>query len=377
MIALFLIILTTSNMAVSNDQIEITEVQASTDSDAPKHASLSKPQGLLVETSSGQVLQSENADLAYNPASGVKILTAFAVLKTLGPQFRFKTQVQYVSGTQESVLTGLTFAGNDPFLEQTQLQQLTQALSRLGVSRAFASIDTSLDFAFQNQTGTSAVNALYRALRKTGLRIEAPRNAIAKAVKNEKGQQTAFTSGSITIESKPLLEIVKDCLSRSDNLVAEKLGKLVGGPTMVSQIVTEQSNLNAGSIALQSSSGLGINRVTPRAMMAVLTQFRTFLRSHNLELSAALPIAGIDHGTIFKRFAHSKIKGVMTGKTGTLKETDFGASVLVGELSTQSQGKVLFVVFQKGRNTAKLRQQQDKIVEDILTNSGGPGGKYT
>ncbi len=338
-------------------------------SDAPQEASLFQPQGLLIETVAGQILQAQNADLAYNPASGVKILTALAVLHQLGPQFRFKTRVKYQGTIRKQVLTGtISFDGCDPFFNQEQLVQLAKEFTNRGIENAVASLAASSDFVFQAQSGNRAIASVYRALRKTKLNLHRPKTA-ALSLNNS-------IFGEITLESRPLLDIVKDCLSRSDNVIAEKLGELVGGPAMVSQIAIEQTGLPANSINLQTSSGLGINRVTPRAMITILNQFKTFLKSQSLDLSDALPVAGIDHGTIFKRFAKSKIKGAMTAKTGTLKETDHGASVLIGELSTQNQGKILFVVFQKGRNTAQLRQQQNQLVEQLLVSSGGPGGKY-
>ncbi|MBX9721533.1 MAG: D-alanyl-D-alanine carboxypeptidase [Candidatus Obscuribacterales bacterium] len=361
----------TMKITVENEVKQTSELQDNQIalSDAPQEASLFQPQGLLIETVAGQILQSQNEDLAYNPASGVKILTALAVLHQLGPQFRFKTKIKYQGAIRNQVLNGtISFDGCDPFFNQEQLVQLATEFTNRGIKSAAASLAASSDFVFQTQSGNRAIGALYRALRKTKLNLHLPQKA-ALPLNNS-------TFGEITIESKSLLDIVKDCLSRSDNVIAEKLGQLVGGPTMVSQIAMEQAGLPTNSISLETSSGLGINRVTPKAMITILSQFKVFLKSQNLDLSDALPVAGIDHGTIFKRFAKSKIKGAMTAKTGTLKETDHGASVLVGELSTQNQGKILFVVFQKGRNTAQLRQQQNQLVEQLLVSSGGPGGKY-
>ncbi len=361
----------TMKVTVKNEVKQASEPQDNQSelSDSPQEASLFQPQGLLIETVAGQVLQSQNADLAYNPASGVKILTALAVLHQLGPQYRFKTTVKYQGIIENQVLSGtITFDGCDPFFNQEQLVQLTKEFTSRGIKSSVASLMASTDFVFQAQSGNRTIAALHRALRKTKLNLRQPRKAYQLSHNS--------TFGEITLESKPLLDIVKDCLSRSDNVIAEKLGQLVGGPAMVSQIAMEQTGLPANSISLQTSSGLGINRVTPRAMITILSRFKVFLNSQNLDLSDALPVAGIDHGTIFKRFAKSKIKGAMTAKTGTLKETDHGASVLVGELSTQKQGKILFVVFQKGRNTARLRQQQNQLVEQLLVSSGGPGGKY-
>ncbi|MBC7996792.1 MAG: hypothetical protein IAF58_02550 [Leptolyngbya sp.] len=70
------------------------------------------------------------------------------------------------------------------------------------------------------------------------------------------------------------------------------------------------------------------------------------------------------------------MKSFLVGKTGTLKETDHGASVLVGEMSTLLRGQVLFVIFQRGRNTVQLRMSQNKMLQGLFCEFGGPGPRY-
>ena len=53
-------------------------------------SSLSR-QGVLVETLDGKPVREQYADQAFNPASAVKLATAFAALKTFGPKHRFAT----------------------------------------------------------------------------------------------------------------------------------------------------------------------------------------------------------------------------------------------------------------------------------------------
>ena len=57
------------------------------------------------------------SNLAFNPASNVKIATAYAVLKTFGPGYRFPTNV-WTDGTIDratSTLNGnLYVSGRDP-----------------------------------------------------------------------------------------------------------------------------------------------------------------------------------------------------------------------------------------------------------------------
>ena len=49
--------------------------------------------GILVETQDGKAVMESYSNTAFNPASNVKVATAYAVLKTFGPNFRFRTDV--------------------------------------------------------------------------------------------------------------------------------------------------------------------------------------------------------------------------------------------------------------------------------------------
>src|SRR5687767_9287700 len=49
--------------------------------------------GILVETIDGKVIKDSYSNYAFNPASNVKIATAYSVLKTFGPDYRFPTNV--------------------------------------------------------------------------------------------------------------------------------------------------------------------------------------------------------------------------------------------------------------------------------------------
>src|SRR5690242_19634466 len=50
-------------------------------------------QGVLAETLDGTLIASQSPDEKFNPASAVKLATAFAALKNLGPNHRFLTSV--------------------------------------------------------------------------------------------------------------------------------------------------------------------------------------------------------------------------------------------------------------------------------------------
>lgn len=223
-------------------------------------------QGLLIEELDGSLIEQENASTLFNPASAVKLMTAYAALKQFGPDYQFHGQ--------------------------------------------------------------------------------------------------------------PLQRVLKDMLSRSDNSMAAALGRLVGGPKAIAKECRADFGLANDALSLATASGLGVNRVTPKAMIATLRGLTELLEGYGLVLSDVLPIAGVDRGTLLRRFANSSLKGVLIGKTGTLKRTDGGASVLVGQISTLDRGTILFVIFQRGKNTAQLRRSQNEMLDELLASCGGPGIIY-
>lgn len=339
-------------------------------------------QGFLVEEVDGQIIEEQNADTAYNPASAVKVLTAYATIKQFGPDYRFETKVLFDGSTHDGAFEGdIYFQGKDPFFNVVCLQSVFAAFKTKGVKTVDASLFVSPDFKFAGnaagQKSANAVKGLFggakekraRALRTSGLSV---RLKVAQ-VKAAPAEAELLTE----VKSPTVLALLKDMLSRSDNDMAAIFGEVVGGTQAVARVCRADFAVSDNALSIATSSGLGVNRVSPKAMIAALRGFKKLLAGYKLNLSDALPIAGIDYGTIYRRFAESELKGVLVGKTGTLKQTDNGASVLVGEMSTLSRGQVLFVVFQRGRNTYQLRQSQNRFLEHVLSDSGGPGSKYS
>ncbi|NOT47942.1 MAG: hypothetical protein HOP17_09380, partial [Acidobacteria bacterium] len=73
--------------------------------------------GVLVESLDGNVVVESSSNAAFNPASNVKVATAFAVLKTFGPEYRFPTNVWTDGSYEEATGTihgNLYISGRDP-----------------------------------------------------------------------------------------------------------------------------------------------------------------------------------------------------------------------------------------------------------------------
>ena len=93
--------------------------------------------GILVQTLDGKTVVENYSSAAFNPASNVKLATAFAVLKTFGPEYRFPTNV-YTDGTIDrstGTLTGNVYvSGRDPIFGYEHAVRIASELNRLGVT---------------------------------------------------------------------------------------------------------------------------------------------------------------------------------------------------------------------------------------------------
>jgi len=92
--------------------------------------------GVLVESLDGKQILESNATGAFNPASNVKVATAYAVLKTFGPEFRFPTNV-YTDGaidqTTGTLNGNLYVSGRDPVFGFEHGVAIANELNKLGI----------------------------------------------------------------------------------------------------------------------------------------------------------------------------------------------------------------------------------------------------
>jgi len=176
----------------------------------------------------------------------------------------------------------------------------------------------------------------------------------------------------LTHKSSKLVDILKVLLCYSNNFMAERIGETIGGPQSVRTQLVQKIKINPDEFQISSTSGLGVNRVTARAMMTILRALRAELKKNNLSLSDILPVAGIDPGTLEDRYIEQATRGSVIAKTGTLTRTDGGASSLVGQMQTKSGRIVLFVILNQYGNVLHFRQNQDEIVTSIQNAMGGP-----
>lgn len=350
--------------------------------------------GLLVETSAGQVVKEYAADEGFNPASAVKLATALDALHTFGPQYRFST-VLWTNGTLDPV-TGtingdLIVSGRDPSFHYEHAVLIARELNRLGISTVTGDLIVAPKFTMNYSWSTQASgDNFYDTLDATRRPAAATRAWLDErtAVNDQESLQTtpsvavmgavyiapvpAGAHQLLTHRSSPLVDVLKVLLCYSNNFMAERLGDTMGGPAGLQQFLVSTIGLNAAEVRLASTSGLGINRLSPRAMLRIYRALVAELSAQNLLPSDIMPVAGIDPGTLQRRYTSFNSRGSVVGKTGTLGRTDGGVSALVGQLRTQTGETLYFVVFNQRGNVARFRQMQDAIVSELQYAHGGP-----
>ncbi|MBV8222055.1 MAG: D-alanyl-D-alanine carboxypeptidase/D-alanyl-D-alanine-endopeptidase, partial [Candidatus Eremiobacteraeota bacterium] len=88
-----------------------------------------------VESTTGRVLASHQADREFAPASTFKLLLSAAALHTLGPQYRFKTALLARGDIESGRLDGdlIIVGGGDPTLTSQDLSAAAAAVARAGI----------------------------------------------------------------------------------------------------------------------------------------------------------------------------------------------------------------------------------------------------
>jgi len=349
--------------------------------------------GVLIESLDGNVVVETNSTQVFNPASNVKVATAYAVLKTFGPDFRFSTLV-YTDGAIDrstGTLNGNVYiSGKDPMFGFQHAVTLADELNKLGVRSVTGDLIVTDNFAM-NYSGSSLASgqSLFASMDSSRRSAAATRSWLNYLSYSGRYSQansipSVSFSGSVyaqpipsslqllfTHESAPIREIIKATLCYSNNFLSERLGDMIGGPYAVARVVHLNANVQPGEFSLQTSSGLGFNRVTPNAMMLLLRALRSDLARYKMTFADIMPVAGIDKGTLENRFDADFATGSVVGKTGTLGQTDAGVSSLAGEINTRN-GKYLFVLFNQRGSVARFRAFQNSYVSLVQSQFGGP-----
>jgi len=373
-------------------QTPATAAPEKTDDDGPPP--IYGLQGVLIETLDGRVVSTQAVDQKFNPASSVKLATAFVALRTLGPSHRFSTgfwtdgPFDKATGTIQG---NLYVSGRDPSFHHEHAVMIARQLNNLGIRSISGDLIVAPGFTMNfSSSARSSGKQLYDTLDASLRSSEATRAwTYERTVLGDQASLSTVPSvavmGEVTVgsaaasarlllthKSSKLTDILKVLLCYSNNFMAERIGDSLGGRESVNQQVVKVLGIPADEAQFGSLSGLGINRVTPRAMMKILRGLRNELQKNKLSPADIMPVAGIDPGTLEDRFTDLAWKGSVIAKTGTLIRTDGGASSLVGQMRAANGDTLLFVIMNQHGNVSRFRSNQDYLVMQVQLSRGGP-----
>ncbi len=178
------------------------------------------------------------------------------------------------------------------------------------------------------------------------------KNISVNSIKIARSPQDGYTTVG-SIESKPLSELVKYMLHRSNNLYADAIAKTVGAeyyklPATYARttralraVLKKYANINLGNTYLVDGNGLSPhNLVTPHKMLEVLEFIN--LNDDKIDFIKLLPVADVS-GTLHWRAStrNPPLGKNVTAKTGSLQNV----SNLMGFMKTKSGVRVPFVFY--------------------------------
>lgn len=323
-------------------------------------------QGLLIESLDGHKVYAElNSNVGFNPASVIKVATSFAALAKFSPDYHFETAF-YTDGVinkKTRTLDGnlILQSSGDPVLTTLDVARLVRDVVRAGIVKVTGDLVLTGPFTYSTYYTTDrASKALVQTLRRSGVRIAGIENGGAP-------HGTKITSHV----SESLRDILFYQNAHSVNQIAERLGEAVGGPKGIERFLVKDLGIAANDVSITHTSGLEYNRITPRATVMMFRELVFWLNLNNMQPQDVLPVAGVDAGTLKRRFTGEEYRGGVIGKTGTLPGTDGGISTLAGIVYTRDHGPVLFAIFNTKGSVATYRKLQDDFLKGFIAESGG------
>lgn len=368
----------------------------------------------------GPALIAANADRPSNPASTMKLVTSYVALGTLGPNYRWPTELYITGNIVEGVLRGdvILKGYGDPDFRENDLVGMLQVLRARGVQhiagnvlvdRSYFQLPYEPPGAFDGKAG-AAYNAQpdallynergscyeFRNLKGQIQRIcPLPRNPKAVADLNTNlfggfwkvwvgilggNLQGSFHENRVPPHaqllhrhySQPLSEILKTVNKDSNNVMARQIMLSVGAQQLgapgtprkgaeATGRYLESRGLYFPELRIENGAGLSrIERISARHLGEMLVNaFNSPVRDALME---SMPALGME-GTVRNRLKGSAARGYGRFKTGTLRNV----RALAGYLqSLDGEIYAVSILHNDSSMGAKTKKAHDKLVEWIF-----------
>jgi D-alanyl-D-alanine carboxypeptidase/D-alanyl-D-alanine-endopeptidase (penicillin-binding protein 4) len=346
---------------------------------------LGADQGVYVEAANGTSLLAQAAQKPVHPASVSKVPTTLALLRKLGPDYRFVTTFSAQGVVSEGTLHGnlLVESNGDPAFVDENALLVADRLREAGVTQVTGDLRLQGYMTFDwlaDEDGSRLRRALAGSVSPAALaavrafELESPNGPtpeklLPTGIRFLGGADATPVSSLVRPllihRSQPLLPLAKSLNDYSNNIF-KPLADAAGGAAAVEALAR-----TAVPAAMQSEITLGdgagtdpTNRLSPRAAVKLLRALEAELKKSGHGLTDILPVAGIDDGTLHRRLDGPDEAGRVVGKTGTYG--DYGASALVGAIPTSDRGTVYFAILNHGVPVPEARRRQDRFVRALL-----------
>jgi len=364
---------------------------------------LGEGQGAYIESADGTVLLAQAAATPVHPASVSKVPTTLALLRKLGPDYRFSTTFSSSGRIVDGTLYGdlIVQCGADPSLVDEDALLIAERLEQSGLHAIAGELHvrgtltfnwhndddaTLLHRALGGQTPPAAWETVREveiangvapgsdALAQPGIRF-ANMQPVSDSSNAAHAIQLRNDQPLAVYRSQPLLSLVKSLNDFSNNIIAP-FATAAGGPAAVEALARSVVPAEMSTeITLGDGAGADpSNRLSPRAAVKLLRALENELETTHHALYDILPVAGVDTGTLHDRLNAPEEAGRVVGKTGTFG--DYGASALIGAIPTTDRGTVYFAILNHGVPVPQARQRQDRFVRALLAQLSTVPWKY-
>ncbi len=305
-------------------------------------------------------------------ASLTKVATTLAALETYSIDHQFETWVGWQGTMTNGTLQGdlIIKGAYDPLFVWEEGIALGNTLQQLGIQQVTGDLIVIDRFVMNFNTDPLASGELLKQAMNSatwGWEVEQQYATLPPGTPEPtlQIQGSVKLASSVTVtnqpdawlvrhKSLPLALILKAMNIYSNNVMADMVADLSGGPANIVNIA-EQVGVTPGEISLINGSGLGEdNQLSARAVIVLMQAIQTRLQAQNLNFADLFPVSGTDIGTLIDR----NLPTNASVKTGSLAVV----SALAGAFPTEQKGTVWFAIINYGSGLETLRARQDRLL---------------
>jgi serine-type D-Ala-D-Ala carboxypeptidase/endopeptidase (penicillin-binding protein 4) len=270
-----------------------------------------KSSAIVLDAASGSTLYSRYGDRATMPASNTKVVTALAAMDTLGPDFRFKTQVIRRGAVSAGTVNGRLYLKGygDPTTRRADYEALARAVQRAGIKRVKTDLVVDagyFDSVRYNPTWRTSYAASYYAAEVSALTVAAntdldPGTVYLKYKPGKKGSKAKVTFSPAAAKNHINLRNLTTTSARGSgstfsasrssgsNTITVRGRVAVGRSTAQRLITVHRPELYAGAVFRKELADLGITvGGTIKAAATPATSRTVIATDYSMKLSALL-----------------------------------------------------------------------------------------